>query len=120
LISLDKDAFRTLVMKSVTKRGANEDCLKMVAVSTGISPENLKSGAFMAATVKFKAGREGSGKIEVPAERVMIAGHNPQEGATDTSMKIGNVSGASFSIGGKKEAEKKSCFFLLEWLGWCK
>lgn len=116
LIELNEEAFKTLILRSLTKKGANESCLKLVALNTDTA-DKLKSGLFRAATVKFKTVRRGTGKIEVPPDRVFIAGYNPAEGAVDSSMVVGETKGVVYTIG---EAEKiKSCFFLWRWFGWC-
>jgi len=120
LIELNQEAFKTLVLTSLTKKGANEYCLKLVALSTGIAPDKLKSGLFRAATIKFATVRKGEGRIEVPPERVFIAGYNPTAGSADSSMKVSETKGATYNIGGQQKEEPKNCFFVWKWLGWCR
>lgn len=115
-IELNGEAFKTLILRSLTRKGANESCLKLVALNTETA-DKLKSGLFRAATIKFKTVRKGTGKIEVPSDRVFIAGYNPAEGAVDSSMAVGEAKGATYTIGGREEM--KSCFFLWRWFGWC-
>ncbi|MFA5828529.1 MAG: hypothetical protein WC841_04215 [Candidatus Shapirobacteria bacterium] len=119
LIELNQEAFKTLVMASLTKKGANESCLKIVALSTGMEIDKLKSGIFRVATIKFTPVREGTGKIDVPQERVFVAGYNPMPGSADSSLAVGSVMGTNYDIGGSQKTSG-SCFFLWRWLGWCR
>ena len=116
LIELNEEAFKTLILRSLTKKGANESCLKIVALSTDTA-DKLKSGLFRAATIKFKAIRKGTGRLEVPTDRVFVAGYNPGEGAVDSSMDVGEARGLVYTVGESKRV--KNCFFLWRWFGWC-
>jgi hypothetical protein len=93
LIELNSEAFKVI---EYVKNEAN--CLRLVAVSSGIAPENLKSGLVKVANVRFKAVNNVSGKLEMSVTTSKVSGYNPVAGATDTSMKIGSVENANYVI----------------------
>ena len=95
VIDLNQDAFKDLVYV----KDANK-CLRIVAVSSGIPSENLKSGLVRVASVRFKAVAVGSGTLALDKSKSIVAGYNPAPGATDTSMKIGGVNNATYIISG--------------------
>lgn len=75
-------------------------CLRIVAVSSGIAPENLKSGMVLVASIKLKAVEAGTRMIVINPDESAIAGYNPVAGATDMTMKLGSVENSTYTIGG--------------------
>lgn len=94
-ITLNGEAF-----KSVEYISNQNNCLRLVVVSSGIAPEDLKSGMVQVASIKFKAVSVGSGNLTIDANKSTVAGYNPVAGATDMTIKIGSVQNATYAVGG--------------------
>lgn len=101
-IDINKEAFDTLLNVKVEQpqilvEGA-ENCLTF-DVKAERPTEELKSGMVRVATVKLSAKVEGEGKISILAEKSLVSGSNPNIGSQDMSMKIGEVTGATYTVG---------------------
>jgi hypothetical protein len=94
-IDLNKDAFASLEYVK-----DQDGCLRIVAVSSGIAPEDLKSGLVRVASVRFKAVNPGTGTVALNMDKSVVAGYNPLPGSTDMTMKMGSVENANYNIGG--------------------
>jgi hypothetical protein len=92
-VTLNSEAFGSL---EYVKNENN--CLRLVVVSGGIAPENLKSGMVKIAGIKFKAVAPGNGTLALDMAKSVVAGYNPAAGATDMTMKIGSVENAAYEI----------------------
>lgn len=93
LITLNQDAFKVIEYTKV-----ENNCLRLVVVSSGIAPENLKSGLVKVASIRFKAVTAGTGNFGLNLLDAEVDGYNPAAGATDTTMKVSTVTGASYTI----------------------
>ncbi len=101
-IILNTEVLQDLIVKEMPAHldvvGAKQ-CLRMVAIaSPSTKPEDLKSGMVKLLTINFSAANEGSGEIIILKDSAKIGGHNPAAGATDTALKVGTVTGATFTI----------------------
>lgn len=93
LIDLNTEAFKVI---EYSKNSAN--CLRFVAVSSGIGPEKLKSGLVKVASIRFKALSAGNGSFTLSDKTTKVNGYNPAAGATDSSIQISEVTSANYSI----------------------
>ena len=105
-IDLNKEAF-TQVIEARVDQAAH--CVRIIAISTGILPENLKSGSVKLATIRFKAVSQTSGKVEMVAASTTVGGYNPAAGATDTSIRVTTSYTASYTIGAGGGNEDDNC-----------
>ncbi len=101
-IILNQDVLQDLIVAEMPAHldviGAKQ-CLRMVAIAKpSTKPEDLKSGMIKLLTVNFTANNEGSGEILISKESIKIGGYNPVVGATDTALKVGTVTGSTFTI----------------------
>jgi len=95
LITLNTDAFK------VIEYAKDQDkCLRLVAVSSGIAPENLKTGLVKVASIRFSALKAGDDNFKMDVANVKVTGYNPTVGATDTSMKVSTSTGARYVVSG--------------------
>jgi hypothetical protein len=95
LIDINEEAFKVIELAK-----DSNSCLRLAVVSSGIAPENLKSGLVRVATIRFKAVSEATGKLQMSLDTSKVAGYNPVPGASDTTMKVANVAGANYTIVG--------------------
>lgn len=94
LVELNQDAFKVI---EYIKDDKASHCLRMLAVSTGISNDNLKFGLVRVANIKFKAAAAGTGRIDINAGDSIVGGFNPA-GGSDAAMSISQVSGAAYTV----------------------
>ena len=101
-IQLNTEAFKSVAFKQIydlpSPVEGTKKCLKMVLISTGIQPSDLKSGTFRAATIRFKGSKEGSGKVII--NTALMGGYNPAPGATDMSIEVTEKKGANYVVSG--------------------
>lgn len=98
-VQLNQNAFKILLEAS---DDTVNHCIHIVALSSGIAPENLQSSAVQVASIRFRAVKEFSGKIEMALNATTVGGYNPEAGSTDASIKLNatNASGYVISAGG--------------------
>ena len=95
LIDLNQDAFKSI---EYVKNDTTTNCLRLVVVSSGISPDNLKSGLVKVAAIRFTAASATTGTIAI-SSGAKVSGYNPTAGATDTAMSISAMTSGSYTIG---------------------
>ena len=94
LVDLNTDAFKSI---EYIKNDATTNCLRLVAVSSGISPDKLGSGLVKVAEVRFTAAAAGTGTLRV-TNTAKVSGYNPTAGATDTAMSVSAYPISTYTI----------------------
>jgi len=99
-VILNEEALKNKLDASVVTINGKK-CLRLVAVSDmAAKPEDLKGGMVKLVTIKFKAESAGTGSVGILPEKTKLGGYNPVAGATDTAIKIGTVTDASYTVSG--------------------
>jgi hypothetical protein len=97
-VVLNTDVLKDLVDVSLTTIDS-KPCVRIVAIAGAtMKPADLKSGMVKVADIKFNAVAVASGEITIVATKTKVGGYNPTAGATDNSLKVSSVTGASYSI----------------------
>ncbi len=94
LVDLNSDAFKGI---EYIKNDATTSCLRLVAVSSGISPDKLGSGLVKVAAIRFTAAAAGTGTLKV-SNTAKVSGYNPTAGATDTAMSVSSYPISTYTI----------------------
>lgn len=97
-VILNTDALKDLVDVTLESVG-DKPCVRIVALAGAtMKPANLKSGMVRVANIRFKATEEAEGNISILANKTKVGGYNPEAGATDNSLKVGTVTGATYAV----------------------
>lgn len=101
-VELNTEALSDMIDLSYsTPSTTNGGCIRLIAIAKpSIKPEDLKSGMVKIATFKFNAVSLGTGSISIIREGTKVGGYNPIAEATDSSLEVGTLTGAEYTIGG--------------------
>ena len=100
-VELNSDVLATLIDIKVVEERKDNKCLRLIAIADlSKKVEDLQSGMQRIATIHFVAGSVGSGNIQVDRATTKVGGYNPVAGATDSALQVGEITDATYSMGG--------------------